>query len=306
MSFVNYPLSGYLQAVANGPDGNVWATSDSLSIGVYRINPSGVGAFFGTGTGSNPSGLVTGPDGNVWFSDSYLVGSFYASVWKVTPAGVLTQYAFSTMYSVPSGITAGPDGRLWVATDTTSSSDSVAAVTTAGVVSQYAPANAHGTGICSDGTNLWFTDTAYNKVYQVNTSGAMLASYSTYGGTHYGICFDGTYIWTASLTGYLNQFTLGGTLTHYAIGGAPNFTDICFDGTLLWMSGGTGGYIWSCDPSNPLGTLTTYPCSGSSLSGICVDSNGYIWASDKLSGHGVWTNCPGPPPPATMKIVMLL
>lgn len=62
------PSMRYPQAIAAGPDGNMWFTNGgNNSIG--RITPAGVVSNF-TGPGiSNPQSIAAGPDGGMWFTN---------------------------------------------------------------------------------------------------------------------------------------------------------------------------------------------------------------------------------------------
>ena len=52
--------------------------------------------------------LTEGPDGNVWICE--YEGDAIA---RVTPSGVVTQFALPQPDSLPHDITVGPDGNLW-------------------------------------------------------------------------------------------------------------------------------------------------------------------------------------------------
>ena len=54
-------------------------------------------------SGSESRIIIAGPDGNLWFTENG-----YAQIGKITPAGVITEYATPTGYN-PYAITAGPE-----------------------------------------------------------------------------------------------------------------------------------------------------------------------------------------------------
>jgi len=91
--------------------------------------PAVSGEFDVPGLGSNNK-LVQGPDGNMWVT----TGGGGKDVAKITPAGVVTEYAIEAV--TPSGITVGPEGLIWVARS-------------GGVVS-FNPANPEGTKKVTD------------------------------------------------------------------------------------------------------------------------------------------------------------
>ena len=55
-----------------------------------------------------PALITTGPDGALWFAE------FGASqIGRISTAGVITESAAPTAFSMPYGIVSGPDGALW-------------------------------------------------------------------------------------------------------------------------------------------------------------------------------------------------
>lgn len=104
-------------AIASGPDGNMWFTNNANN-SIGRITPSGKVTYFEVPTDPDlPSGpglfsIAAGPDGNMWFT------GFYSNVvGKVTPAGRVTTYPVPIDGALPLGITAGPDGHVWFTLD---------------------------------------------------------------------------------------------------------------------------------------------------------------------------------------------
>jgi virginiamycin B lyase len=57
---------------------------------------------------ANPSGLVVGPDGNFWFTETH-----NDRIGRMSPAGVVQEYALPLNRREPVSITAGPDRALW-------------------------------------------------------------------------------------------------------------------------------------------------------------------------------------------------
>ena len=61
-----------------------------------------------TDAGGVTEGIAAGSDGNLWFTEP---GT--AQVGRVTPSGVVTEFATPTKSSQPWGIASGSDGNLW-------------------------------------------------------------------------------------------------------------------------------------------------------------------------------------------------
>lgn len=98
-------------AIVVGSDRNLWFTETQGPApreNVGRITPKGVVTYFTLPAGSSAQGLASGPDGNIWFTDSG--GN---SIGRMSPTGVLRQFALPKRNAQPVGIAAGPDGRMW-------------------------------------------------------------------------------------------------------------------------------------------------------------------------------------------------
>ncbi|HEY5095002.1 MAG TPA: hypothetical protein VII69_07810 [Candidatus Eremiobacteraceae bacterium] len=107
-----FSLSGFLGgnavALSVGADARLYVSDETTSI--TRVTAGGAALQIPIPSGDNTSidsnGL--GPDGNVWFAEFNHIG-------KVTPAGVITEYAYPTQPNINQygGVTAGPDGNEW-------------------------------------------------------------------------------------------------------------------------------------------------------------------------------------------------
>jgi streptogramin lyase len=123
----------YPDAIAAGPDGNLWftdsmtVTNGSEPVSIGRITPSGQVTKFSAGLGAHsvpgpavgvpemnqpgPHGITSGSDGNMWFID---VGTL--SIARITPSDRISEFP-AGLHRAPQSIARGPDGNLWF-TDT--------------------------------------------------------------------------------------------------------------------------------------------------------------------------------------------
>lgn len=91
--------------MALGPDGRMWicdggsvaAVDGALNVTIYSI-PGGGGL----------DGITAGPDGNLWATDF-----INSAIVRITPSGVMTEYATPTPNMLPFAIGVGPDGNIW-------------------------------------------------------------------------------------------------------------------------------------------------------------------------------------------------
>ena len=133
--------------IVQGPDGNMWVTTEQNA--VVRITPNGTvqGPF---STTNSVTGITVGPDGNLWVSTAI-------GVRRIPPGDPTNSTPFDVGIANGAGITTGPDNRLWVVggdelvsfttTDPAGSADST----------QIAGMSPRGTATGSDGL-IWIAD----------------------------------------------------------------------------------------------------------------------------------------------------
>jgi streptogramin lyase len=158
-----------LWGIANGPDGNLWFTEETLG-GVGRITPGAVITEFTAGfpTGS-PRGIVSGPDGSLWVA----MAGGDGAIAKVTKAGEVTEYPVTTPGD-PTEIAVGPDNNLWY-TDPTA--NLVGRITPNGSVTEFTDGLTDAAGPAGitkgpDGA-LWFTEADAGQIGRITTSGVI-------------------------------------------------------------------------------------------------------------------------------------
>jgi streptogramin lyase len=111
-AFSEYTLSAGTapQAIVAGPDGALWFTEESANkIGRMTTDGTLSNEFSLPTANAGPLDIVAAPDGNLWFTESAQSASKVA---RITPAGVVTEYAAPTASSQPVGI-AYAGGSLW-------------------------------------------------------------------------------------------------------------------------------------------------------------------------------------------------
>jgi streptogramin lyase len=147
-----------LNDIAEGPDGNLWAT-EGTGNRIARVSLAGTVTEFATGLSpmSTPNWITAGPDGNVWFTE--MTGNH---VGRITPQGAITEFFTGITSSSPQQIITGPDQNLWFMERGTPSK--LARLNPAsGHIDEYPlpTAASAGTGIAvgPDG-NLWITESA--------------------------------------------------------------------------------------------------------------------------------------------------
>ena len=273
-------------AITAGPDGNIWFAGDLGGQWVVgRMTPQG--AFAQYPLDGEPKGITVGQDGNLW-----VVTQRPDDVVQITTGGTVD--AFTMPPTNPQDncvglganshfaedITAGPDGDLWYTEECPSA------------VVQFDPRNGHTNtyvlplhpdvhaqengdsdplGIVSgpDG-NLWFTESAGNRVGQITTAGVVSefvlpipiwgADQNKLFNNPNGISVgpDGNLWFTTTCR--IGRITTSGTLTMFYEG--PNqdceATDNVVPSLPQQIVGGADGNLWFTEATNGSTTHAAY------------------------------------------------
>ncbi len=278
---VTPPNTGGPNAITRGPDGALWLTLGSGSIG--RMTAAGAfTAYPITTPNSDPQGIAVGPDGALWFTES--AGN---QIGRITTAGVVTEFPVLTANSSPWGIAAGPDGALWF---TENAGDQIGRITTSGTVTEYR--NVYGAepaGITAgpDGA-LWFTE--YIQVGRITTSGSIGSwEVTSTSSSPQGITAgpDGALWFTEAGANLIGRITTAGATTEYSAFGTDPFSI---------TARGSDGALWFTNSySNGIGRITTagavteYPAPPSNFentgsTGIATGPDNALWFTEFGAG----------------------
>ena len=308
--FVLGPAGYGGNAIASGPDGNMWFTNNANN-SIGRITPSGAVTYFAEPTTSASAStggprlfaIAAGPDGNLWFT------SFYANlVGKITPAGVITTYPVPTANAMPMGITAGLDGNIWFVLDNASG---IGRITPGGVITEFPIPTPGATGpaaITSDNgclmcgfmitagplNSLWFTIPAANRVGRITMAGVVTtmpvttAPPASTTGTNPSIgaitAGDDGNLWiTQNGDGKIARLTTDGVATAFALPSAtsqPSSITPGPDGS-LWIGTYAGNALVQFVVPGARGTPVikqfTIPTASSIPTSVAVGADGSAW-----------------------------
>ena len=242
-------------AIAAGSDGNLWFTQAFSKNGIGRITPAGVVTEYPM-SNATPTGIAAGPDGDMWWASAGRIGkmgltgaltefpvpdpagyNFSASgiaagpdgnMWftlmeqnrigRITPDGLITEFALPTAWSRPARIAAGPDGNMWF---TENSGNRIGRITPAGAITEYplptANGSSHGIAAGPDG-NMWFTEPGLFKIGRITPTGT-ITEYQLYksGSNPNGIAAgpDGNMWFTEPGGNRVGRITMDGAITEY-------------------------------------------------------------------------------------------
>ena len=304
------PAGEGANAIASGPDGNMWFTNNANN-SIGRITPTGAVTYFAVPTTSASAStggpglfaIAAGPDGNMWFTEFFenLVG-------KITPSGVITTYPVPTANAMPMGITAGPDGNIWFVLDDASG---IGRITPGGVITEFPIPTPGATGpatITSDNgclmcgfmitagplDSLWFTIPAANRVGKITMTGVVstmpvtTAPPASTTGTNPSIgaitAGDDGNLWiTQNADGKITRLTTAGVATAFALPSAnvqPSSITPRPDSS-LWIGNGTGNaliqFVVPGVKSTPVITQFTIPTAGAMPTSVAMGADGGAW-----------------------------
>jgi streptogramin lyase len=318
------PAGSVPQAMAFGPDGNLWLArpgGDQPGF-VERMTPNGAVMRFTAGITGSPAAIAAGPDGNMWFTEYGLyLGT--GSLARITPAGVVTEFLEADLEPGTEvlGVTGGPDGRIWFTTyrgGLSNGDGTVGSVTTAGgdmhrydiAPPEYLANNTRATDIVTgpDG-NLWFTlrNAGANTSFGVgrSTTAGVVSRFSDNDTSAVAAGPDGN-VWAVSNDGgdygmgSLLRVTPAGDLSHVndaRLAPPQGFVDglaVGSDGR-IWTGGVDPGeysdgntYLAKVDP----GGATSYACVPGEISeeAFAAGPDGAVWVAgfDADGGPAVW------------------
>ncbi len=304
------PAGEGANAIASGPDGNMWFTNNANN-SIGRITPSGAVTYFAvpsTSASASTGGpglfaIAAGPDGNMWFTEFFenLVG-------KITPAGVITTYPVPTANAMPMGITAGPDGNIWFVLDDASG---IGRITPGGVITEFPIPTPGATGpaaITSDNgclmcgyeitagplESLWFTIPAANRVGRITMAGVVTtmpvttAPPASTTGNNISIgaitAGDDGNLWiTQNADGKVTRLTTAGVATAFALPSATSQPSSITPGpnSSLLIGDSTGNalvqFVVPGVKSTPVITQFAIPTASSMPTSVATGADGSAW-----------------------------
>ncbi len=213
--------------------------------------PSGAsgGANFvelgGLSPAAAPARITAGPDGNLWFTEQGI-----SKVGRLTPSGVVSEFATATANAAPTGITAGPDGNLWFAEPAV---NRVGTMTPTGAASDLslgagtAPARI----VTGPDHNLWVTEPGAHAIARVTPTGAVTTfTLNDPSATPTDITAgpDGNLWFTETHGHFIGRISTTGAIAEFS---APGVT------TAGGITTGSDGALWFGEGSGKIGRLTT-------------------------------------------------
>ena len=293
---ISVRLNGIIPAttLVQGTDGQLYSATgaggESPSTGggggtVYKITTSGAEktiasfcpSFNQCPTGANPNALLQGTDDN-FYGTTGDGGIGFGTVFKVTPAGVLTvlhtfcstgSNGFCPDGSTPNGLIEGSDGNLYGTTFAGGNNVTVNGANGAGTIFKISKAGTL--------TTLYDFCSAANCTDGYLPNGGLIEATNGY---FYGIAQNVAFKLSPGGT-----FTTLATLADYSHGALLQAADGYFYGTLL------NGAIFRMTAAGRVKTLTTF--KGSSNAGLIQGTDGNLYGTSYTGGPNSNSGCAG-------------
>lgn len=261
--------------IVQGPDGNMWVTSENNS--VVRVRPDGSMTAFPIG--NPPYGITVGPDQNLWVSTT-------VGVTRVPPANPANFTAFNGIGLTDGrGITTGPDGKLWVAGTNELISFSAADPDNTEDENPIAGMTPRGMDVGSDGL-LWIADSNQTNHRVISATAAadpVITSYDVASGGPQDVAAG-----LGAQVAYGNPTSSPQSVGRIAPGGAPQVTNlentdpfgVVFgqDGA-YWIARTQGKDLLRLTPDGATTTLTGFAPSVLGPRKIATGPNNTLWVT---------------------------
>lgn len=234
-----FALSKNAQRVAQGADGNMWATlAGGAGNEIARIGPDGTVTEFDVDTLIGARGIAAGPNGRLWVTISGKLGHFDPS----DPVGSAT--AIPVPQVGQSDIAAGPDGNLW-----TPNVNKLVRVTPAGAATEF-PILTNASRVAAGANAIWVADFGGGEVVRVTTDG--IPTRFAVGGSPQGVA-----VGLGGQAGYTNPGTNPHTAGRVLASGTFVATNVAPATDPFGIAFGADQAYWFAQPfGNDLGRLT--------------------------------------------------
>jgi streptogramin lyase len=231
--------------------------------------------------------IAVGKEGNLWFAERP-EGSSTGKIGRITPAGVVTDFALPESGHPLAGLTVDTAGNVW-----TSTPETMIKMTPTGTVTTY-PKKA-GTGATSNLAagaegNVWYTEKEHAAVGKITPSGTITEYALPAGSAPSGITLgpDGNLWFANNNPARIGRVTPAGAITEFSLspGGeeARNLTSGP-EGDVWFTAGSIAKGTNRVGKITMSGVITEYAMAGRGyLEGITSGPDGHLWVTDSDEG----------------------
>src|SRR3954454_10511016 len=248
---------------------------------------------------SRPRAITNGSDGNRWFTEGTEFTSAPAKIARLTPAGVITEFAAT----VPDGcnvciitdIAQGPGGVVYITSNDPTLMRFNVATQSFEVPVQMPDTSAVGGNLAVSGTDVWITDFNNDMVWRYTLSTGKFTSYPAADPADVVVDAAGNAWFTepgdvnaagTSSIGRIDATTGTVTRTPTTDGSttvAPRSITVASNGQVWFTARFTPQAVGRVNPSD--NSVTLFPATNTGPSGIAASPDGTVWSTQETKGN---------------------
>jgi streptogramin lyase len=240
---------------------------------------------------SQPRVIANGSDGNRWFTEGTEFTGSPAKIAKITPAGVITEFAPGVAdgcnFCIITDIAQGPGDILYITSnDATLMRFNVAAQSFQTPV-QMPTTSTLGGNIAISADDVWITDFNNDSLWRYNITSGQFTQFPVPEPADVAVDSLGRVWFTAPLDGAVNQLDPAtGTVTSTGAAGlVPRALAVAADGQVWFTARFTPQGVGRLNPNTDPHVVTTIPLTNVGPEGIAASPDGSLWFTQTTKGN---------------------
>ena len=248
---------------------------------------------------SQPRAITNGSDGNRWFTEGTEFTSAPAKIARITPAGVITEFApggaDGCNFCLISDIAQGPGNILYITSNDPTLMRFDLATQSFATPVQMPNTTAVGGNLAVSATDVWITDFNNDAVWRYQISSGLFTSFPVSDPADVAVDGAGDAWFTqpgdvnapgTSNIGRIDAATGAVTSTPTTDGAltvAPRDITVASDGQVWFTARFTPQAVGRLNPSND--SVTLFPVANTGPSGIAASPDGTVWFTQETKGN---------------------
>src|ERR687887_99853 len=248
---------------------------------------------------SGPRAITDGSDGNRWFTEGTEFTSAPAKIARITPAGVIDEFAPDAAdgcnVCIITDVAQGPGGILYITSNDPTLMRFDIATQSFDTPVQMPNTSALGGNVAVSATDVWITDFNNDVVWRYHLSNGQFTSFPVSDPADVAVDVAGNAWFTqpgdvnapgTSNIGRIDGATGAITTTPTTDGSttvAPRSITVASDGQVWFTARFTPQAVGRLNPSNK--TVTLFPVANTGPSGIAASPDGTVWFTQETTGN---------------------
>jgi streptogramin lyase len=248
---------------------------------------------------SQPRAITNGSDGNRWFTEGTEFTSAPAKIARITPAGVITEFAPDVAdgcnFCIITDIAQGPGGILYITSNDSTLMRFNMATSSFETPVQMPNTSALGGNLAVSATDVWITDFNNDVVWRYHLANGQFTPFPVPDPADVAVDVAGNAWFTqpgdvnapgTSTIGRIDATTGAVTTTPTTDGSttvAPRSITVASDGQVWFTARFTPQAVGRLNPSN--NSVTLFPVTNTGPSGIAASPDGTVWFTQETAGN---------------------